>query len=243
MIFKTFVVLTMLLGGVWLAVDLLAEPQPEPTDCPIDPRNELPSLPVTESERREVAGLHRHAVGLFIEGPGFGIRRLTPSYGDIVAARLPASDETGPLLRAESPPGRPTDAHFTFRQALEHPIGGPAVAQTNLFVVRYWGIRTVQLVGLAKHPEPVVYDTASVPGMIGIGEIPTREPDAFEVRALRALRSGDDLAVEGFGSGIRAMGAIYAGKQCLSCHDRPGALLGAFSFTLERLPASDPNRP
>lgn len=32
------------------------------------------------------------------------------------------------------------------------------------------------------------------------------------------------------------MGPICAGKQCLSCHDKPGEMLDAFTYVLEREP-------
>ena len=97
-----------------------------------------------------------------------------------------------------------------------------------------WSLRKVQLVGLTKNPKPVVYDADKVPGMKGVKEIPTRELDAFEKKALEALQSGDNLKVERRGAEIRAMGPIYAGKQCLACHDKPGEMLGAFTYVLER---------
>ena len=51
---------------------------------------------------------------------------------------------------------------------------------------------------------------------------------------LEALKSGDNLKVERHGVEMRVMGPIYAGKQCLACHDKPGEMLGAFTYVLER---------
>lgn len=103
-----------------------------------------------------------------------------------------------------------------------------------------WNVRKVQLVGLTKNPKPVVYDAAKVPGMKGVKDIPTRELDAFEKKALEALQSGDNLKVERHGAEMRVMGPIYSGKQCLACHDKPGEMLGAFTYVLERQPVKKP---
>jgi hypothetical protein len=63
-----------------------------------------------------------------------------------------------------------------------------------------------------------------------------RELDAFEKQALDALQSGDNLKVERHGAEMRVMGPIYVGKQCQACHDKPGELLGAFTYVLQREP-------
>jgi hypothetical protein len=72
--------------------------------------------------------------------------------------------------------------------------------------------------------------------MKGINDIPTRELDAFEKQALEALQSGDNLKIHRRGAEMRVMGPIYAGKQCQACHDKPGEMLGAFTYVLERQP-------
>ena len=95
-----------------------------------------------------------------------------------------------------------------------------------------WEMRTVQLVGLVKHPGPVAYETDEVTMPRGVGEIPTRAVDAFELRALKKLREGEDLYAEVIsGQKARTLGPIYAGAKCLSCHAVIGELLGAFSYT------------
>ncbi len=70
--------------------------------------------------------------------------------------------------------------------------------------------------------------------MKGVKDIPTRELDASRSEALEALQSGDNLKVERHGAEMRVLGPIYAGKQCLASHDKPGEMLGAFTYALGR---------
>ena len=89
---RILVMLALLLGCGWLAVDLLAEPKP--TDRP----KATPSDPVTKRELKYMAALHRNTVEVFIDRPGFGIRRLSPTYKDIIAAPKPlASNDQGSI--------------------------------------------------------------------------------------------------------------------------------------------------
>jgi hypothetical protein len=230
---RTVVMFALLIGGGWLAVDSLAGPKPT------DPPKETPSDPVTERERTVIVGLHRSAVEVFVDRPGFGVRRLSPSYEDVINAPQPLqSDDRGSIVEPEKPtidvkkPGKDKDSHFTFQETIQNRFGsGYPVSETEQL-----SVRKVQLVGLTKNPKPVVYDAANVPGMKGVKDIPTRELDAFEKQALEALQSGENLKVERRGSEMRVMGPIYAGKQCLGCHDKPGEMLGAFTYVVERQP-------
>ncbi len=185
-----------------------------------------------------MAALHRNTVELFIDRPGFGIRRLSPSYADVINAPKPLqSNEQGSIVEPEKPkvdakkPVKDKDSHFTFQDVIQKSSGTYTASATE-----QWNVRKVQLVGLTKNPKPVVYDTDKVPGMKGVKDMPTRELDAFEKQALKALKSGDNLKVERHGAEMRVMGPMYAGKQCLTCHDQPGAMLGAFTYVLERQP-------
>jgi hypothetical protein len=231
---RTVVMFAVLIGGGWLAVDSLAEPG-KPTAPPKEPSSDS----VTERERTILVGLHRTAVEVFVDRPGFGVRRLTPSYEDVINAPKPLqSDDRGSIVEPEKPtidvkkPAKDKDSHFTFQETIQKRFGsGYPVSETEQLT-----ILKVQLVGLSKHPKPVVYDAANVPGMKGVKDIPTRELDAFEKHALEALQSGENLKVERRGSETRVMAPIYAGKQCLACHDKPGEMLGAFTYVLERQP-------
>ena len=224
----------LLIGGGWLAVDSLAEP-----GKPAAPPKETPSDSVTDRERAILVNLHRNAVNVFVNRTGFGGRRTLPSYEDVINAPRPLqSDDRGSIVEPEKPtidvkkPAKDKDSHFTFQEAMQDRLGsGWPVSESEQLAVH-----KVQLVGLTKNPKPVVYDTAKVPGMKGVKDIPTRELDAFENQALEALQSGENLKVERRGSEMRVMGPIYAGRQCLGCHDKPGEMLGAFTYVLERQP-------
>ena len=239
MVARILVLLTLLIGGGWLAVDLLAEPKPT------DPPKGTPSDPVTERERKHMAALHRTTVEVFIDRPGFGVRRLSPTYEDVINAPKPLqSNDQGSIVEPEKPkidakkPAKEKDSHFTFQDTIKNRLGGYPASETE-----QWNVRKVQLVGLTKNPKPVVYDTANVPGMKGIKDIKTRELDAFEKQALESLRSGDNLKVDRRGAEMRVMGPIYAGKQCLTCHENAGEMLGAFTYVLERQPVKKLKKP
>jgi Protein of unknown function (DUF3365) len=233
---RILVLLALLLGGGWLAVDLLAKPKST------DPPKETPSDPVTERELKYMAALHRNTVEVFVDRPGFGVRRLSPTYADVINAPKPLeSNDQGSIVEPEKPkvdakkPTKDKDSHFTFQETVQKFLRGFPASETE-----QWNVRKVQLVGLTKNPKPVVYDAANVPGMKGVKDIPTRELDAFEKQALEALQSGDNLKVDRRGAEMRVLGPIYAGKQCLTCHDKPGEMLGAFTYVLERQPVKKP---
>jgi hypothetical protein len=97
-----------------------------------------------------------------------------------------------------------------------------------------WTLKTLDLVGLVVHDEPVAYVSANLPRMDELRKAPTRPLDAFEAAGLAALRRGDDLFVRQTTDGRRRMlGAVRSVQQCLSCHGgERGELLGAFSYTL-----------
>jgi hypothetical protein len=232
MVARILVAIVLLIGGGWLVVDLVAAPKP--TESP----KESPSDPVTDQERKYMVALHRSTVEIFVDKPGFGVRRLFQPYADVINAPKPLqSDDKGSIVAPEKPrvdpkkPARDKDSHFTFQETIQKSMRGYPASETER-----WNVRKVQLVGLTKNPKGVVYDADKVPGMKGVKDIPTRELDAFEKQALEALQSGDNLKVERHGAEMRVMGPIYAGKQCLACHDKLGELLGAFTYVLEREP-------
>src|SRR5262249_33830556 len=96
-----------------------------------------------------------------------------------------------------------------------------------------WKVASLELVGLVRHDEPVVYVSAKLPRMDELKDAPTRPPDAFETAALTALRGGADLHIGDGSDGARFVGAIRAVKQCTECHGcSRGDLLGAFTYRL-----------
>jgi hypothetical protein len=100
-----------------------------------------------------------------------------------------------------------------------------------------WQVQRVELVSLLKHDEPGVYLSEYLPRMEQLREAKTRPLNAFETKALRALRNGEDIEFAATTNSIHMLGAIRAVKQCLNCHQAErGALLGTFSYTLHREP-------
>ena len=97
-----------------------------------------------------------------------------------------------------------------------------------------WDLKALDLVGLLKHKEPVVYLSEKLADMKDLKDTATRPLDLFEFAGLEAIQKGDPLFVRAKDGAILMLGAIRAGKQCLSCHDdkKEGDLLGAFSYTL-----------
>jgi hypothetical protein len=96
-----------------------------------------------------------------------------------------------------------------------------------------WKVQTLDLVGLLRHDEPVVYVSDHLPSMDELRGAATRPVDKFETLGLIALRHGEDLFVSRDGESLRMLGAISSTKQCVACHGgERGDLLGAFSYTL-----------
>lgn len=174
--------------------------------------------------------MHEHTVGVFIEGPGFGMSRMLWNYTDIITAPKSLSDNSevawGVNVRERG--------HGNVHHPVQDPItnGWLSLLRTRDGL----DVRKTYLVGLVKHPEPVVYLTDQVPNMKEAKDVPMRPLDAFEKTALETLRGGKNFAVENNGNTVRVLGPIYAGSACVKCHDQKGQLLGAFTYLLERVP-------
>jgi hypothetical protein len=97
-----------------------------------------------------------------------------------------------------------------------------------------WTVRQVQLVGLTKNPQPVVYLTDRLPKMDDVSKIPTRPLDDFETEALQLVRRGQELHSRTDGNHIRMLAPIYATANCVQCHKAQGSLLGAFTYEIDR---------
>jgi hypothetical protein len=167
---------------------------------------------------------------LFIDRNGFGFSRMIPQLGDVLAPPKSQSDTSTARTVVEDPmairAGKDAkEAHFSLARAvgkasfIQSPVRGKA-----------WLVKDVQLVGLVKNPDPVVYLTGGA-AMIPGKEVKTRRPDTFEAKALEVIQGGGELVqAEKRGDTIRALSGIYAGKQCMKCHERAGEMLGAFSY-------------
>lgn len=102
-----------------------------------------------------------------------------------------------------------------------------------------WHVSHLELIGIAKHNPPQVFSNEmsifhqqnkETPPLRTTGRAIT----VWEKRALRELDAGQRLIVEKQGKGLRVVGAIRAGDECLGCHKdkRAGDMLGAFVYSL-----------
>jgi hypothetical protein len=210
--------------------------------------------------------LHEKTRKFFVESPGAGPERrlLTPEeilldeWLDDRAPDQPGEPATFPLSPSEplsrvEPNGDFYIYHteglfeflyprgFGYVKDREHVAGfkphGFRSPPTRVHPRRPWSIQHIQLVGVLSHPKPVVYQTDRLPSMEQVRQGKTRTLDAFEEAALTALREGEDLFLAGKGEAVRMLGALRATKTCRQCHDAEvGDLLGAFSYTLRRVP-------
>ena len=139
---------------------------------------------------------------------------------DIIAKpKAPSPDDpkgTSPTVRAGDPK-QPLRGHIGVEKAI---VGRTLYSPPPDEPTEVWTVRKVQLVGLMKHPQPVVYVTDRLPNMKESKDVPTRELDAFEKTALEALRGGTDLKSDKNGKEMRRLGPIYAGSRCVSCHEK-----------------------
>jgi hypothetical protein len=246
--------IALILGGTSMfAVEFLKPDQPQtaganasPAEDPNKRLAQLPrqSEPISEEETQQLKWLHRTSVEIFIDRPGFGQRRLDLPLHDVVTPPRRTSDSAG-LEQGQgqqSGPDAPPkfdpalaklltekrDSHFAIHDVINErwrtaPVNGEV-----------WKVRSLQLVGLVKNPRPVVYESNKMPGMKDVKDLPTRDLDIFESRALDSLRTGDHYVADKSGKEIRMMAPIFAGNRCTNCHDQKGQMLGAFTYVLER---------
>jgi hypothetical protein len=100
-----------------------------------------------------------------------------------------------------------------------------------------WALRRLELVSLLKFETPAVYMSGQLPRMQDLKNTPKRELSAFEQKALKRLKAGEDVVTEATMNRIQMMGSLRAGKQCLDCHQvQRGDLLGSFSYEMLRDP-------
>jgi hypothetical protein len=161
--------------------------------------------------------------------------RMRPNLTDIVTKSKTQADDKdvawGPHVR-EAGKGK---VHKGVQEEITNGWMGSVPTKDG---TEMWKVRTVHLLGLVKHPQPVVYLTDQVPNMKDAKEeVPTREPDAFEKAGLVTIKGGENIVVEKIDTTMRVLGPIYAAKGCVKCHEQKGQLLGAFTYRLERVPA------
>ncbi len=208
---------------------------------------------------RSLKQLHAGVVQQFIGSPGFGVMRSVgrpapfyleherkempplpqpaPSIWPADLAPAPLQVASGPDLLAahdENTVQFLAPLGFGYVRDREHVAGfRPHQFREGPRAPRRWQVSRLELVGLLKGEEPVVYLSAHFPRMDELREAPTRSLDAFETEALAKLRRGDDLIVQEADKQMRMLGSLRAAQQCLRCHQvQRGELLGAFSYQM-----------
>jgi hypothetical protein len=208
----------------------------------------------------QLQALHERTTNEFVNSPGFGALRMAHS-GRITAESLKADSRPEAPSQPGSPagwaPGEPFEpTSGADRDALVglhtggvldfvNPRGWGYVKSRDRVAgflphrfskvpeAKVWVVQRIELVGLLKHPEPVVYLSDRLPAMTELRDAPTRSLDDFESAGLEAVRRGEEGFAARRGDVARFVGGIRAAKQCVECHGgERGDLLGAFSYTL-----------
>lgn len=223
-----------LAGLAAVGCGIVDDPPPPAEQAAVE--SDATGTPVDGLRKSALITTHARVTQLFINQPSFGGDRMLREYhvdADVVRSASSISRQPDNAVHRFQPPARVKDTppHAPFQKQAAGMATSPW-SETETF--EPWEMRTVQLIGLVKHPGPVAYETDEVTMPRGVGEIPTRAVDAFEMRGLKKLREGDDLYAETIpGQKARALGPIYAGAKCISCHANQGELLGAFSYTYD----------
>jgi hypothetical protein len=208
--------------------------------------------------------LHRDSVQSFIDSPGFGVgRRILPTETtlkvnlDRRAEPIFQPDPVPSSSIAESDLHEPKDVkvdplrdlHLSSVVDFAYPRGfGLIVSRQKVagFIphqfsmvpsAEHWKVRTLELVSLLIHDDPVVYVSDELPRMDKMRGGKTRSLNTFEDAGLKRLQEGDDLFLRETNEDIRMLGAVRSIDQCVRCHGgERGDLLGAFTYHLRRVP-------
>jgi hypothetical protein len=163
----------------------------------------LGSQPVKTATWKSTGEMHDFFVASFIATPGMGSGRMVP-------------------MRLQFDP----------QQRLELPDDEESVSQAPQRArATAWMISELELIGIAKHDQPVVFTRIGH----GTGER-ERSLNDFEGQAVAALRSGKSIVSRRSDDGMLLIGAIRARSTCLRCHrsHREGDVLGAFRYVLQK---------
>lgn len=206
--------------------------------------------------------LHERSVRAFVNNPGFGVGRTIrapsiteeglnhgierdPTPAQPGSPALWGSEPFTPLVERTELVTLHTDGVLDFvnPRGWGYVRSRDAVAGfiphrfSKVPAARTYAVQRVELVGLLKHPEPVVYLSDRLPAMADLRDVPTRHLDAFENAGLERVRNGEDGFAASRGEVVRFVGGIRSAKQCVQCHGgERGDLLGAFAYTLRANP-------
>jgi hypothetical protein len=239
-------------------------PRPVPASVPGNPEllNQLEQQVGLEFGRRnhQLARLHTATVDRFVNSPGFGAGRMTSTLSgrNVEGERRDSSpDQPEDYFRiapqdAGVGPVRPDTFHLEqlHREGFLDFVNprGFGYVKNRREVAGFlshgfskvpdpaggWKVARLELVGLLRHDDPVVYVSDKLPKMDELQDARTRPLDAFETTALKALREGADLHTGDNPGEVRFLGAIRSTKQCIDCHGgERGVLLGAFTYRLK----------
>src|SRR5579862_4039839 len=164
-------------------------------------------------------------------GFGFGRMRLpTPPHQlNSLKYDLSSTQSLSPLVLADDQKPKQEETPTPTLSTFKHRVVSDSDAGT-------WQIEDIQLVGLLKRPDPVVYLSDDSPVMGKLNPLNVRTPDAFEMSSISELKKGKYLIVQQERDSIRMVGALRAfNEQCMACHDvKRDTLLGALSYRLKR---------
>lgn len=225
---------------------------------------ELRELQRTRFRATQLKRLHENALQAFINSEGFGKTRVSYVFEWQLeeGSRTDLIPQPGERLSAEwffDPLANPTTGDSSMKTSLSalhgestldflNP-GGFGYVKDRKQVAGFQGhgfsaepeparpekLVSIELIGLVVHDEPVVYISQYLPNMKALGQSPTRMLDEFETAGLQALKDGKHMYAQDFLPGTRAVGAIRATNQCITCHNvQRGDLLGAFSYTFRK---------
>lgn len=192
--------------------------------------------------------LHTEALAHFHADPKNGFYRMAPVYQKVVKEWKTPWFSVGELDHAQPIPFQ-KDMERIHQGAVKDfltPRSADQEQPAPTFAIvfdekkydrtkKVWEAKNIDLIGLVKHPEPVVYVSEKItPNMTRQDTPPTRMLDEFELGGLAMLHKGENLFARSSDGVIRLLGAVRTEAECVSCHreKKEGDLLGAFSYTL-----------
>jgi hypothetical protein len=229
--------------GVWVIAAYVSAPLPRI----LPPKPERPvDAPVAKKPaakpKNTPANYHAAALQAFEQTPGFGRGRMiitVESVKEIYVHWSPGELEVdGPAIEIPGLVKSHQERTKLLAKDRKQPTAPARVTSIHAGGAEIqWSLRSVDLIALVDHDQPVVYITAKLGNAAkhGADSDSSRGLDIFEMVALEKLRKGDEMFVRTKENTLRMVGALRATKSCLECHNaKEGDLFGAFSYTLNQ---------